>query len=173
MDGTTYATLRPKQRDLAMLLYKLILHNVIDDNGNSPLHLNAIGNRYEVIKELIDRGANPNVRDNRQRTPLMLSSNLSVTDCLLKYKADPNLLDIYGNSALLNALYLNDSTIVESLLKAGAGPNYRLSKEKSPLIIAAKKGNKTIIELLTGYGAYFNGQEEMDRVNYFLVTTRQ
>lgn len=161
MDGTTYATLRPKQRDLAMLLYKLILYNVIDDNGNSPLHL------------LIDRGANPNVRDNRQRTPLMLSSSLSVTDCLLKYKADPNLLDIYGNSALLNALYLKDSTTVESLLKAGADPNYRLSKEKSPLIIAAKKGNKAIIELLTGYGAYFNGQEEMDRVNYFLVTTRQ
>jgi ankyrin repeat protein len=41
-----------------------------DGNGVRPLHLTAITNRLDIVKLLIDKGANPTKQDNEGDVPL-------------------------------------------------------------------------------------------------------
>jgi ankyrin repeat protein len=58
----------------ALLLQYLIKCGVdldaADGNGVRPLHLAAITNRLDIVKQLIDKGANPTKQDNEGDVPL-------------------------------------------------------------------------------------------------------
>lgn len=47
----------------------------------------------------------------------------STVRLLLKYKADPNILNDRGQSALAGAVYKNERDVAEALLEGGADPN--------------------------------------------------
>ncbi|CAB0035326.1 unnamed protein product [Trichogramma brassicae] len=54
----------------------------LDTFAYSPLHIAAKYRRVEVLRVLLERGANPNKRDNEQSTPLHAIARLRVCDCV-------------------------------------------------------------------------------------------
>lgn len=112
--------------------------SVRDDTGDyAPEHA-------EIVKALLEHGANPNVRDEDGWTPLIKASTFmkeSTVELLLTHGADPTAQDDDGDTALHYAAMADDAREVRALLRAGADPRVRGSHGESPLSIAQGDGN--------------------------------
>ncbi|GFY65492.1 uncharacterized protein TNIN_39921 [Trichonephila inaurata madagascariensis] len=116
------------------------------------------GGKIEIIKLLLENGANPNIQDERGDTALFAhimfglprNADSKITELLLKHGADPNIKNDNGDSTLYWACYRRNSKVVELLLKYGADP---LANSNSALYSAFEKGYNEIIKLLLQYRA--------------------
>ena len=91
----------------------------------TPLHLSARFNgSAEVVRALIEAGADVNALDSNQRSPLYSASscNPPIVMDLLEAKATVNLLDKFQWSPLLFAARSEHKSVVAALLAAGADP---------------------------------------------------
>jgi ankyrin repeat protein len=101
------------------------------NGGQTALHLAADAGAFEAVRLLLDAGANPNVRDAEQRTPLMLAiqgTNLRVeplnpllnTIAILVETSDTNLVDAEGRDAYdyARAIELTSAGVNPQVLKA-------------------------------------------------------
>ncbi|KAJ8130645.1 hypothetical protein O1611_g2981 [Lasiodiplodia mahajangana] len=71
----------------------------------TPLMTAVILDQFHVVKRLLEREANPNVRDSEDKTPLIRAvmsqtPNLEIIQTLLDHHADPSLKDCRGRGAL-------------------------------------------------------------------------
>ncbi len=93
--------------------------------GETALHI-VVARRDTVwINFLAQKGANPNLRDNRGQTPLMLAVMLRYVDgaeALIARGARVDEANNSGETPLIRAVQLRDLTLVRALLKAGADP---------------------------------------------------
>jgi len=91
------------------------------------------------LKEYLENGGDPNLRDARGRTLLHYAAkegNLEAVRLLLKHKADPNARDRRGRTPLHYAVLADDEVVVE-LIKAGAEVNAKDKDGRTPLHWAA------------------------------------
>jgi ankyrin repeat protein len=98
--------------------------------GNTPLSRACFMNRVEVVKRLLQRGADPNLRmtyrspvDGRVEegaVALMFSRSLEAVTALLEAGADPNVHDEDGTTPLMRAVLATPPAAVKALLAAGA-----------------------------------------------------
>ena len=72
---------------------------------------------------------------------------------LLRKRADVNIAEADGTTALYWAAERNDLEIAELLIRAGANPNSRTRYGATPLTMASLNGNATLIEMLLKAGA--------------------
>lgn len=101
----------------------------------TPLIMAASARAEDIVKLLLDAGANPNgsmtaghieggsLEHDPGWTPLMTAAslnNLRIAELLLERGADPNRVTKLGHSALKFALDQRDTAMAERLLKAGA-----------------------------------------------------
>lgn len=84
-------------------------------------------NAMEIVKLLLECGADPNVRDGRSATALIAAAmhgywwtSRDIFACLLAAKANPNAVDVVGRSALHYAAACGNADVVGMLLDAGA-----------------------------------------------------
>jgi ankyrin repeat protein len=137
-------------------------------------------NRAEVIKLLVDRGADLNAQNDKGQTALLLAlQNTDAVKASIEAGADLNLRDNNGNSAMMLGTWavqrllrqagaseegLNDVALVdaarqgnltkiEELLHSGANVNY---SDGSALVAAAQKGHLAIVDRLIQAGADVN-----------------
>lgn len=92
--------------------------------------------RINVIKELLKRGLNPNIRNDDGNTLLIIASKqgyLNIVKELLRYGADINSTDDKGNTALVWACVEDYRDIIHELLSHGADPNIRDDKGTTAL----------------------------------------
>ena len=95
--------------------------NIKDRKDQTPLLLAVSENHTEIVKMLLNAGADPNICNFRQVTPLIISSyrgNTAITKLLLDNNADPDLRDDEGITALMYACYKGHSNIVSLLIDA-------------------------------------------------------
>lgn len=90
--------------------------------------LHIVARRGDVLytRFLLQKGANPNLRDAKGNTPLMVAVNAGadgVIDYLIRGKADVNLANQAGETPLIRAVQLRNQVIVRQLLAAGADPD--------------------------------------------------
>ncbi|OTA83035.1 hypothetical protein M434DRAFT_16816 [Hypoxylon sp. CO27-5] len=88
--------------------------NTRDSLGRTPLHWAVILDDTSAIQQLAAHGANPDTRDHRGITPLMVATWQARYDCirgLIDAGCDVNIIDGFGQSALCHAL---DSPVVGS-----------------------------------------------------------
>jgi ankyrin repeat protein len=110
--------------------------------GPTPLHYAVSYGHSEVVKLLLEHGANPNaaaVVGQPGVTSLMIAAGRGETEIvslLLKQKADPNLLDAEGNTALWNAIHARKVDVVKLLLANGANPDQPNFDGYPPLVLA-------------------------------------
>lgn len=118
----------------------------------SLINYASIYNKLDVVRFLIQNGADVNALFDKDYTPLMAAAdnnNLELAGILLKAGADPHITDGYGNAALWKAVhkYDDDMSIVNLLLQNGGNPFQKNKKGKMPIDMAKLKETEDLIEL--------------------------
>ena len=127
--------------------------NIINETskeGYSPLTLACYYGNNEVAKHLIK-----NVEDINSKsgygTPLMAATvkkNVALVKLLLENKANPNIADQNGSTALHFSVIFSDEEMVKILLNAKAKTTLKDNRGKSAEDYAIITRNKTILKLL-------------------------
>eukprot|EP01001_Neometanema_parovale_P004697 NODE_1682_length_1641_cov_11.893939_g1602_i0.p1 GENE.NODE_1682_length_1641_cov_11.893939_g1602_i0~~NODE_1682_length_1641_cov_11.893939_g1602_i0.p1 ORF type:complete len:484 (-),score=68.99 NODE_1682_length_1641_cov_11.893939_g1602_i0:115-1566(-) len=121
------------------------LADLIDDTNP------GLPNICRPVEELLNKHANPNVRDQRGRTPLIKAcarGDQELVVLLLHRNADPNSQAATGESSLHRAALLGDVTTLTTLLNAHADPNTQDAQGDTPLILAAARADPSCVQLL-------------------------
>lgn len=123
--------------------------------GSSGTVLHAAIGKPEVIKLLLDKGADIDSFNNSGNTPLIVAANrgeIETIEVLLKHGANINKRKGGDSTALSRGVH--HINVVKLLLDGGADPNIADEFGKTPLWYAsAYKGNINIVNLLLENGA--------------------
>lgn len=117
------------------------------------------------VELLLKYGANPNLRNTGffKQLPLEVAinaRNIKKTDVkiikqLLAYGADPNEIDKYGNTMLINILKMDDNDFKESLVSIllyyNANPLLLNNNGENAIGIAYKNRLNNLVDLMLGY----------------------
>ena len=124
-----------------------------DKEGHTALFMAVDNNHRRMTQKLLDRGADPNIRDLYGRTSLHVAVEAvgpeisrgrhldivaSLLDNLGHSPANPNVRDNTDKTPLYLAADLGNLQVVEKLIAAGADPNGRGVMDQTPLIAAVK-----------------------------------
>jgi len=127
--------------------------NTQDENGDTALTL-AIHMGYKPMVELLlDKGANPNIKNNVfwGYTALLWAVDKDKPDIvklLLEKGVNPNIQDNFDNTALMIAARNNRILIVRLLLDSGASLDLVNNEGKTALDLAQEKKYGPIIKLI-------------------------
>lgn len=94
--------------------------------GDGALHIVIKRGDSLYLRYLLTKGADPNLRDGKGNTPMMLAidgGENGLVDVLLAWKANPNLGNAAGETPLIRAVQKRDLDLVRTLLKANADPD--------------------------------------------------
>jgi ankyrin repeat protein len=116
----------------------------------------------KVVRELIQRGADPNRLLESGFTPLMLATEKSALNVVTRLLDSGAKLEarcpsgrFQGETALVRAVMSQKSSVVQHLLQRGANPNVEFGPgdAHTPLGIAASAADLESVRLLVKYGA--------------------
>jgi ankyrin repeat protein len=130
--------------------------NVKDRQGRTPLW-GAVETDLETVKFLVEKGANVNVRDQINSTPLLWAAGFGKPETvafLLAKGADVKASDDNGWTPLIWAAGLGQPQTVDVLVKAGA--DLKAADKQTgdtPLLRGARTGKAESLKLLIGAGA--------------------
>lgn len=119
----------------------------------SALHNAASQGHLELVKKLIDKGANPNLKDWNGYTPLInaaFASQQKVVEYLLAHGAKVDVVPVSGPTALIAAIQRGSAEIVTALLHAGANPQLPSAAGISPAQAAELSAHNELIAQLGG-----------------------
>eukprot|EP00940_MAST-03C_sp_MAST-3C-sp2_P003576 g3576.t1 len=121
-----------------------------------PLHEAISKNHSNVVKLLIDAGADVNKACSSGKTPLLIAvthGHRDIAEELIKSGADPNKISHSPN--LLSPLHIavkgGDTKTVDLLLRHGASPRHKTRKGWTPLHLAVKQGHQDIVHSLVAH----------------------
>lgn len=94
--------------------------------GEGALHIVVKRGDDLYMRVLLQKGADPNIRDGQGNTPIILAvvgGYAELVDHLLAFKANVNLANNSGETALIRAVQRRDLDMVRRLIEAGADPD--------------------------------------------------
>ena len=134
--------------------------------GDTPIYEAAAHNHSELVKLLLDYGADINAVTNAGETPLhgaVAAHHLWMVKLLLDNEADINASLATGQTPLRLAVIKGYRDIVALLLHRGAQVNIRGKTGLTPLHWATLKGQPDIVSLLLTHGANVSTQDDAGR----------
>ena len=137
-------------------------------DGVSRMHRAAATQTQHQIRELLERGADPNVRNFRGgETPLhraaIRNPDLDVSRTLIGAGADVNAQDEKGATPLHSAAHNPSTGRADLLIEAGADVGARDNSGATPLHHAAESGREAMIVRLVEAGADPNARDQAGR----------
>ncbi|MGD1911127.1 MAG: ankyrin repeat domain-containing protein [Rivularia sp. (in: cyanobacteria)] len=186
-----YATINYQKEIVGVLLSHQANVNAKDKFGNTPLHLisqinqknsdylgikylinNRIKFKYKnekrrlnIVKLLVDKGANIDIKNNRGYTPLHLGAkehHKYIVEYLIQKgaKIDERATSNAKTPLMLAAKGFSNISIIQLLIENGANVNAKDKDGETPLHIAGMNTNKNndIIQLLVKSGADINAK---------------
>ncbi len=134
-----------------------------DATGRTPLHWACRGVHFDVLKYLVEKGANINALDNNGIAPLhslTTRAHLEGMSFLLAHHADINIRTPQNDTPLHYAAITRNAAVVKILLENGAEPSARNRNGQTPLDLAAAVGNKEAVDSLLDKGAVMDASGE-------------
>ncbi|KAL7921340.1 ankyrin repeat-containing domain protein [Trichoderma austrokoningii] len=140
------------------------LGDFIDDSRFTETHRIVLGlSSGDLEAELLLHPEEIDLQDSMGRTALAWAAARNDGDAivtLLRYGADPNIIDVQISGALSNAAAQGHTACVKLLLEAGADPDPPLPSgitKGSPLNVAARNANDVLlVKSLLDFGANIN-----------------
>ncbi|XP_038664399.1 transient receptor potential cation channel subfamily A member 1b [Scyliorhinus canicula] len=143
--------------------------NVIDCNGNTPLHWAAEKNQTACVQTLLDKGANPNILNNALLSPLHLAMFLghnAVVKVLASHKTmELNLEGDLRNTPLMLACSRDNAEGLSIMLEHGALLCKQNILGRFPVHEAAFSGAEKTLEILLEKGEEL-GHSREKHINY-------
>lgn len=138
--------------------------DLADSDGKTPLYVASQEKQVTVVRILLDRGANPEVKSMSGVTPLLAASRSgdpTIVELLADKGAnvDPTSNEL-GRSALWTAAFEDHINVVKILIKKGASLDLAASDGSTPLFAAARQGWDAIASELVRAGADINSQQK-------------
>jgi ankyrin repeat protein len=133
--------------------------NQIDEDGNSFLHLAVRAGNADIVKFLISKGADVNIKDIYGQTPIQIAphiGNAEVVIQLVSKGAEINIKNSIGRTPLHDTVYHNQFQIVKYLVSQGAEINTKDIRSKTPLHDGVINNNVEISKYLITKGADVN-----------------
>jgi len=155
-DGTTPLMIAAENgfTQLAQLFITPENLNDVNAEGDTPLLLAARYHHTDVLKVLIQAGANLDVKNKDGITALYTAAyqnRIEMVETLLQAGANPDILT-KGFSVIYAAAEKGYTEIVKKLIEAGANLNTQSKQGYTALHIAAKKGYSEIVKALLQVG---------------------
>ena len=126
-----------------------LLHQVDDSTGLTPLGLAVEAGLTEVIRILLEAGADPD--NGGTTTPLDLavaSRSMEIVETLLEAGAEVDRELEEGHTALMTAAATGEVMLIKRLLRAGARPRKTNAAGDTPMVIARNEGFAAAAEVL-------------------------
>jgi ankyrin repeat protein len=152
------------------------LVNARDKDGRSPLHWASRGVHLEIVKFLVDQGANVNAADSNQVVPLhslAVRNAAAAIEILVAKGANVDAKDYGGNTALHYAALYDAVDAVALLIEKGADIENRENYGRTPLILGAReRGGPRTIKVLLDSGADVNARDKFQDTALNLASWR-
>lgn len=132
-------------------------------DGITPLFVAVENGDVEIVKLLLDHGADANAADNTKRTPLMSldrDATPALVDRLIRAGARADARDEDGSSVLLLTIGNIDVDVLDSLIKAGADINDADEEGETPLMKAVDSNDLELVKTLVEAGAKVNEKDK-------------
>ncbi len=137
-------------------------------DGASRLHRAAATETQHQVRDLINQGADPNLRNWRGETPLhraaIRNPDLDVHRALIDAGADVNARDKGGSTPLHEAAGKGLDAGAKTLLTHGADPNLPDHTGRTPLHLAYAAGRMDMVNRLLEAGANLEARDQAGRV---------
>ncbi|MHC4798404.1 MAG: ankyrin repeat domain-containing protein [Planctomycetota bacterium] len=131
------------------------LINLPNSDNLTPLNLAAYRGQAEIVKILLNAGADVTIGDNENSQPIhnaAVGGHLEVVDILINHGVDINCQDDNGATALSFAVSYGRSEMVKYLLSMGVDPTIKNTYGRPPLHLAIMNRQFEIAELLVQSG---------------------
>ncbi|XP_048528378.1 putative ankyrin repeat protein RF_0381 [Triticum urartu] len=136
---------------ISSLFFSKGVHVDAMDHRGTPLHLAVAKDHVEVVKVLLEHGADPNRVANHVFSPLMMAVCGKALKCmklLIEAGADVNVHGYSGPTPLTEAVDDGLMDFVMILLEAGADANIPNQHGAVPIELAAARGQRELVEML-------------------------
>ena len=147
--------------------------NLIDSTGYSLLSQAIRSKNIELVKELIELGANPNLqnKDFLLSTPLMQCTNynlLAAAELLIANGADVNIQDKQNDPVIHWSAYYGQVELTKLFLDHGANPNLKSIHSDGVMHVALKEYRVDVVDLLMDYniGSIVPSKEDKVIIDY-------
>ena len=142
--------------------------DLVDVNGDTALHYAAQFGHANCVKRLLEAGANVNLKDRWQQTPLTMAAGMSDfvgQQVLIEHPGtDVNLASNHGGSALHYAAGFGQVPMLQILLRRGANINFsRMDDGITPLMNAVICRQVEAFNLLLAEGADVRPRDKSGR----------
>ncbi len=127
-----------------------------DKSGNTPLIAACVNGNMNIVRELLEYGADVNAVNNENESSLLAAAKngqLEVIDYLIDHNADINIKDRVGYGILHAASGFGHLAVLEILLPVCQEKDVQDIFGNTPLLYAAMYGHSNIIEFLLENGA--------------------
>ena len=138
--------------------------NALDSYGRYPLLISCRKGNLNIIKYLIEHGADPNVHNINDYTSIMAAchyGHLDVVKLLMEYGANLHLVNKLGDSALFISYKYGHYDITKYLLDSGIDINTRGKYGTSLLMKACERCHYKFVKYLVSKGANVNHQNDI------------
>ncbi|XP_071145816.1 uncharacterized protein [Mytilus edulis] len=128
--------------------------NVRDETGRSPLFLATDSNHTDTADLLLNKGANPDLCNNRQISPLhmaCLNENIEIVKLLVNSKCNIDIRNVYDQTPLFFASFVGQKEIVKFLLENKCDVNINSKHNNTPLHAACYFDNVEVVQLLLDF----------------------